>query len=356
MHPFKFVLAVLVSVILASCGGGGSDLPTKPQFAAQVTFGDSLSDIGSYRVSTLESLLSGLGLGTNLGQFSINAAPGIPVNWTELTAASLGLPAPCAAATGGFGTARNFHPGCFGYAQGGARVTDGAAVATGGVFTGAMLEPVVVQIANHLAASGNGFSGNELVLVMAGANDVFAQTDSVGSGFPAASAVAAVQTAASELAVAVKTQIIAKGARFVVVANVPYIAGTPRITSMADPVARAAAADLAETLVTAFNTQLAAELPESANVLNVDAYAVSKDQILNPARFLLTNVTDTACDLTTPFPNPLGSSLLCNASNLKPGLSPEVHYLFADNIHPTPYGHSLFAQSVMQAMTVKGWF
>ncbi len=30
MHQFKFVLAILVSIILAGCGGGGSDLPAKP--------------------------------------------------------------------------------------------------------------------------------------------------------------------------------------------------------------------------------------------------------------------------------------------------------------------------------------
>ena len=51
MQQFKIVSAILVTTILAGCGGGGgSDLPAKPRFTSQVSFGDSLSDVGSYKV------------------------------------------------------------------------------------------------------------------------------------------------------------------------------------------------------------------------------------------------------------------------------------------------------------------
>lgn len=366
MHSFKFVSAILVSAILAGCGGGGSNLPAKPKFTSQVSFGDSLSDVGSYKVG----LVAGLGG----GQFTINI-PSTPTNWTEFTAASLGLPAPCAAETGldnGSGAAPGTPPGtvipvvdnpaCTGYAQGGARVTSQPGIGNkalgGGGFE--LTVPVVTQISNHLAntlvAPGGKFTGSELVLVMAGANDVFFQAASVGAGLPAASAVVAMQTAATELAADVKTQMIAKGAKYVVVVNVPDIASTPQVTSIADPTIKAQTAGLMDTLVTAFNTQLKADLPDSANVLNVDAYTASKDEVQNPGKYLLTNVTNTACNLTQPSPNPLASSLACNAGNLNTGVLPTDHYLFADTVHPTPYGHSLFALYLLQAMTGKGWY
>ena len=162
--------------------------------------------------------------------------------------------------------------------------------------------------------------------------------------------------AASELATAVNTQIVGNGAKYVVVANVPDIANTPQVTSIADPAVRAQTAGLMDALVTAFNARLKADLPDTANVLNVDAYSASKDEVLNPSKYLLTNVTATACNLTNPALNPLASSLACNANNLNAGVSVSDHYLFADKVHPTPYGHSLFALYMLQSMTNKGWY
>ncbi len=359
MRHIKLGLVVLMTEILVACGGGGSDIPATPKFASQVSFGDSLSDVGTYKVGTV-ALLKG-------GQFSINGTS--PINWTELTAAKLGLAAPCPALTGldgdplqGFSVMPPVtHAGCTGYAQGGARVTNPVGVGNkllGGsnATIGMLTIPIVTQIQNHLSANGGTFKGNELVLVMAGANDVFIQAASIGQGLPLASGVAAMQLAATQLATAVSTQIVANGAKYVVVMNVPDISSTPQVTSIADPVVKAQTAGMMTALVQAFNTQLKTSLPDSANVLNVDAYAASQDEVQNPGKYLLTNVTNTACNLTAPNPNPLASSLVCNALNLNTGVLPTDHYLFADNVHPTPYGHSLFSLYVLQAMTNKGWY
>lgn len=357
MHQFKFGFAVLMSVILASCGGGASDVPAKPKFGSQVSFGDSLSDVGTYKVGTVAALGG--------GQFTVNGTA--PTNWTELTAAKFGLAAPCAAMTGldgdplqGFSVMPpTTHAGCTGYAQGGARVTNPVGVGnklTGGANAtlGMLTIPIVTQIQNFLTGNGGSFKGNEIVFVMAGANDVFMQAALVGGGLAPASGVAAVQTAASELAADVKTQIIAKGAKYVVVVNVPDIASTPQVTLLTGA-ALTQTTSLMNTLVSAFNAQLKADLPDSANVLNVDAYSASKDEVANPGKYNLTNVTATACDLAAPS-NPLASSLACNANNLTTGVLPADHYLFADKVHPTTYGHSLFSLYVLQAMTNKGWY
>jgi len=368
MHLIKFLSALLMTVILVACGGSGRDVPGKPVFTSQVSFGDSLSDVGSYNVG-LVSALGG-------GQFTINAASSVkattPTNWTEFTSLSLGFGMPCAAQTGldnGSGAAPGTPSGtvvpvtdnsatCSGYAQGGSRVTSPVGIGNKNIPatpTGfALTVPVVTQIQNFLTAHTGSFGGDEIVYVMAGANDVLFQAGSVGASYPPASAVAAVTTAASELAAAVNTQILAKGANYVTVVNVPDIAGTPRVTSIVDPVVRAQTAGLIDTLVTAFNATLKAALPVSAKLLNVDAYTASKDEVANPAKYNLTNVTGTACDLTSSA-NPLDSSLVCNASNLNPSVTATSH-LFADTVHPTPYGHLLFATYVLQSMTNKGWY
>lgn len=357
MRHIRFGSMLLMAVILAGCGGGGSDIPAKPKFASQVSFGDSLSDEGSYNVGAVA------GLGG--GQFTINAASSVkattPTNWTEITSVNLGLGMPCAAQTGlndgTLITSATYvmppvdHAGCTGYAQGGARVTSSFGIGNHFVTAGgfALTVPVVTQIQNFLTVHGGSFNGDEFVTVMAGANDVLIAGKSVGGPYTPASAVIAVQTAASELAAAVNTQIIAKGAKYVAVVNVPDVANTPEIVSLGS----SAATNLFDTLVSAFNAQLKADLPDSAMVLNVDAYSASHDEVANPLKYNLTNVTDTACDLTA---NPLASSLACNAGNLKAGVTASDHYLFADTVHPTPYGHSLFALYITQAMTGKGWY
>jgi phospholipase/lecithinase/hemolysin len=359
MRQYKFGSALLMTMILVGCGGGGGDLPAKTKFTSQVSFGDSLSDVGSYKVPAI--------VGAGGGQFSINgtnangkAANGNNItNWTEVISTFLGTPTPCAAATGGFGNVRTPHAGCYGYAQGGARVTSGSGIgntgSAGSVFLGAMTESVTTQITNHLAEIGNTFSGNEIVFVMAGPNDVLTQLGAVGAGaISPASAVQAVGAAAGQLVAAVNTQILNNGAKHVVVVNVPDIGTTPFASTLATP-----SLGLLNTMVTTFNTTLKNGLdvlPSQTNLLQVDANTASHDETQNPLKYGLSDVAHTACDLS-PAINLQASSLICStaANNLSVGVKIDDHYLFADAVHPTPYGHNLFAQYVLQAMTAKGW-
>jgi phospholipase/lecithinase/hemolysin len=84
--------------------------------------------------------------------------------------------------------------------------------------------------------------------------------------------------------------------------------------------------------------------------------------VINPAPYGLTNVKDMACDMTVPIqaaatatpPGFGASSLVCNSSNVIPGVTVD-HYLFADGVHPTPYGYWLLARYVAKEMLVKGW-
>ncbi|MEQ1533698.1 MAG: esterase [Sideroxydans sp.] len=373
MHQYKYISALLAALLLVGCGGGGAgDQTPKVKFTSQVSFGDSLSDVGSYKVGPVAA--------AGGGQFTVN---GGGRNWTELMAAQSGLPVHCAALTGGFGVAATASAACTGYAEGGARVTNpiGIGYNTTTPAAGAMTVPVVTQIANHLAAVGGSFSGGEIVYVWAGANDIFAQlggltaavTAQVGADIasgacvpadaqatncvPAATtkavtaAVTAVATAAGELVALVNTQMIAKGATHVVILNIPDMTSTPSALTLS-----ASAKGILGTMVDTYNAQLKTGVAGNAKVLLVDINTVNKDQIANPAIYGLSNVTGMACDMTVAIQAPAAfnaTSLVCNTSNVIAGSS---NYLFADGSgHPTPYVHVLIARLVSKEMIVKGW-
>jgi phospholipase/lecithinase/hemolysin len=84
----------------------------------------------------------------------------------------------------------------------------------------------------------------------------------------------------------------------------------------------------------------------------VDAYTVSRDQLRRPEAYGATNATTPACDLT-PQRNPFGSSLVCNAGNVIAGDT--SRYIFADSVHPTPYGYKLLADLVYDEIGRAGW-
>jgi len=71
----------------------------------------------------------------------------------------------------------------------------------------------------------------------------------------------------------------------------------------------------------------------------------------NPAKYNLSNVTTPACNIAVL---PGNSSLFCTTNTLIG--TADAHFLYADAVHPTPYGHALFATYVLQAMVNKGWY
>ena len=472
MRHTTFALAMLSAALLAACGGSdkgssqaGQALNT--QFSSMVSFGDSLSDVGTYAVGTVKAAGGGK-FTINGNHASINATL-TGKNWTELMATQFGLPAPCAAQTGldgdaskGFAVPVVNHAACFSYAQGGARVSNpvGPEHKLTGSPLGLLTVPVVTQVASHLAKTGGKFSGTEVVFVTAGGNDVLAllgqlnagasaagqaagaaagakvgnetfistlvgllaasatnpqtaaqaigaavmaeaarpgsSTDSLigvavgtaavqpgnssvaapavygpivvkaqstaqaagaaagatagaqaGAAYAAAQApslVVAMGTAGAELAGIVKTMIVAKGANYVVVNNLPDLGGAP-----AGKKQDANTQALINTMVSTFNAQLSAGLAGEAKVLYVDLFTTSRDQINNPGPYGLTNTTTAACGANILG----GASLVCNGSNLIAG--DVSHFMFADDVLPTPYENTLIAKFVAKQMIIKGW-
>ncbi|UUZ46892.1 hypothetical protein LP420_24620 [Massilia sp. B-10] len=110
--------------MLSACGGGDNDTPAtpaKPVFASQVSFGDSLSDVGTYKVGAV------LALGGR--QIHRQRCHGQELDRTDGSERP-GLAAPCPAVTGltgnatvnpGFVVPVTDFPSCTSYAMGGAR-------------------------------------------------------------------------------------------------------------------------------------------------------------------------------------------------------------------------------------------
>ena len=398
MRTWKYALsACTAALVLTGCGGGGGETSSNSVgFTSMVSFGDSLSDVGAYKVGNVAA--------AGGGKWTVNSATS--QNWTELIAAQYKLPAPCPAQTGLPSLIPQLPPvavqnfsACRNYAQGSSRVTSPAGPgsfaiqqavlqATGSPVAaaqaaglGLMALPVVNQMANHLTNVGGSYSGKELVTIFAGGNDVFLNLNGVSSASAggagavgaaqfagwspavqsavaaggaaavnaaAQAAVAGMAQAATELVAAVNTQVLAKGAKYVVVLNVPDVSTTPFGAAL-----DASTKGLIVNMTTAFNNTLSQGLAGKPGIVMVDANTQGRDQIANPAAYALSNVTTAACSKTSPA-NPLGgSSLTCTASSLVPGDTSK--YLFSDDVHLTPYGYQLLAQFVTKNLATAGW-
>lgn len=359
--------ALATAALLAACGGGDS----APTTTRVVSFGDSLSDLGTYTIATSQTPGVAPYFG---GRFTTNTHTGYTATtsplsntatiWVEWVAARVGVP--ITQAMLGFATTRIPCPAaanaalaqsCTAYGQGGSRVT-----VPPSSTAGALADPVVTQVAAHLARFTS-FGSGDIVFVFAGGNDMLAQVTAAGQGLAPATAVANMQTAGTELATLVKDQIVAKGATRVAVMNLPDLASTPGFSGQAAPTKA-----LISQMTVAFNTALTTGLG-SANVALIDANAYFADVVANPAKYGLANVTSTACDPAKMAPAVGGSSLFCNATpaatltaaglpasinSIRTGASAST-WFFADGIHPTTGGHRLFADFVIGKIKELDW-
>jgi phospholipase/lecithinase/hemolysin len=236
-------------------------------------------------------------------------------------------------------------------------------------------------VANHLARFQS-FRDTDLVLVFVGANDVFTHFGTFAATAAQVQAQAAagqltadqangrlldaqlaaqeqMKRAAQELSGYVRNEILAKGARYVVVMTLPDIADTPfggTVPTAARPVLTA--------LSEVFNLWLR-EGMGGQPVQIVDTFALFKDVKANPSRYGLTNTTVPACDAAkiaaiTRGAVTDGSSLFCNSTpgapfnGIRTGADVST-WQFADGVHPTTGGHRAFSDEVIKALRSFGW-
>ncbi|WP_144162870.1 SGNH/GDSL hydrolase family protein [Paraburkholderia sp. BCC1885] len=392
----QVAIASAAFVMLAACGGGSSNnnnsasaTPTGGVNLQVVSFGDSLSDVGTY------SPVVGADFGG--GRFTTN--PG--EIWTQKVAEYYGGSL-TPAYLGGFGQAL-VATGGLGYAQGGSDVVNAEGEGWAPNNLAATTVPVQTQVSEYLSAHGS-FNANQLVLINGGANDIFqfattANLTALGGALQAAlqsptpptSQTEQVefianylqqnqtQVAAAAIALATQIQTIVKsGATHVVLMTVPDIGQTP--LGVAANVQTPGAAALLTGITAAYNgtlETLLAPLIQSHAVIVADAFTWF-DTVLLPnyqsLGFTVSN-TGTACNLTsmaanatayatanpavlnglTPaeYGSQFASSLFCSPQTYTVAGADQT-YIFADTVHPTTHAHALFAQYVEQTIAATG--
>ncbi|WLI89578.1 SGNH/GDSL hydrolase family protein [Massilia sp. R2A-15] len=391
MRHLNFVLVLFVAAMLAACGDNGSragDQTLKTKFSAQITFGDSLADVGTYAVGPIAA--AGGGKYTINGN-NVTLNPALTgTTWSELMAAQLSLPAPCAAQTGldgdpaqGFSVPVVNHAGCFGYAQGGARVTNpvGPRNKLTGSPLGQLTVPVVTQIANHLAVSGGRFKSDEIVFLLAGGNDAFILLDQLAAGALAAGQAAGASTFASSLvaqlaagatdpasaSVAIGTALQAESARpghtdaSVVQAAVTAAAQQPGNAAGADPAVYGPMVTKAQSNAAAAGAAAGAKYARDNGPAVVTAMgtagaelaALVKNRIVaNGANFVVVNALPDIAITPGALAQPAETRELIKAmvasfnDQLKAGIAGDAKILFVDlyalthdeSANPAPYG------------------
>ncbi|MFM0737401.1 SGNH/GDSL hydrolase family protein [Paraburkholderia xenovorans] len=335
------ILTCTACVALSACSGGisSSNLNSIDQV---VSFGDSLSDVGTYAYA------AGFGGGaytTNPGKIA-----------SQLIAAHYNVKL-TPALTGGFGEPSVSHADGLGYAQGGARVANPPNPGDTTGDTGELQTPLTAQLAAYLDQHRS-FNAHQLVLVQGGANDLQdvygAWASAVANGTDPGVALTAVlpsaTQAATQLAGLVKT-ILANGATHVVVQNVPDLSKIPAAADAEQQLP--GSAQVFQQLTQTFNATLAGALPSSAAVLLIDAYAFFNQTSGNfrglGFQFDGSSSAQVACKpavLPAAYSADAGSALFCSPATYVTPNADQI-YMFADAYHPSTRMQQLIADYVV---------
>jgi outer membrane lipase/esterase len=284
---------------LAAALALGVAAPAMAQFSGVYFFGDSLTDMGSYK----PVLPPGTGL------FTTNPGP----VWAQPFAQAFGYNATPA------------NQGGNDYAYGGARVTQLPGYPDTAP-TGAAV-PVSTQV-QQLIAKGP-LNGSAIYAVWAGANDLFTQVTALSNGsITASQAQANLGLAATQLAQQVGA-LRGQGANYIMVGNLPDPGKTPAFAG--NPLASSVSA-----LAGLFNSTLFSALDASGiPVIRLNAQGLLNEIVANPSTYGFVNATSPACGATP--------SLVCTSANF---VAPNAAntYVFADGVHPTTAAHAIVAQ------------
>ena len=388
MKTFKYALCALgTALALAGCGGGSSDITSST--TSRVTnikvVGDSIADSGTFGF-----------------KWAMQGSATEPMLiWTERIAATYGAPSLCPRYVATSATTVVANPSaaaCGSYAVGGGRIN----------IPSAPTSPFSIPQQLKDLVNEKVYGAGDLLLVDGGGNDAADLTGAfltipadkgaafaalVSSLVPSATVSAQLATGtagvvnlgglymtalADKMYDAVKTSALDRGARKVMVLNIPAITNTPRFLDTLDLVAlangggTAGATARAQTdavirgWITAFNKQLAARFAGNSNVVVVDFYTALNDQATNPSKYGLTNVRTPACPVQGVGTDGLAmynpatcTSTLLSATTPPAGATGGANwwrtYAFSDGFHPTMYGYQLIADQVSVNLKAAGW-
>lgn len=369
-------MGALVIASLIACGGNNNPAPINKVFVV----GDSLADVGTF--------------GFKFTVQDANSAKGFPI-WPQIVANNVGVDGGAQCNFFQF-TNNTFVPngsaGCTNYAIGGGRVVVRAA-------DGGTANPQTVGTQLRTRALAGNYTGNDLLLIVGGGNDAADLVSAylgAGSGTAGLAAyqsflaqqldmatIAALlpQTNGTALAAGAYMQKLAdtfvaditahalnKGADRVAVLNMPDITLTPRFRAVLAGVAAQAGAPASAQLqgaiqqwIGAFNQQLKTRTATEKRIVVVDFFNEFTQQVAKPASYGLTNATEAVCPVTGTDSSGLPSYTFPLCTNTALNALPDKttnwwnNHMFSDGFHPTPFAHTLLAQSVMRSIDQAGW-
>jgi phospholipase/lecithinase/hemolysin len=368
-------MSALVIAGLVACGGN-NPTPINKVYV----MGDSLADVGTF--------------GFKFTVQDANSPKGYPI-WTQIVATNVGVDGSAQCNFFQFNNTTfipNSTAGCTNYAIGGGRIVVKAA-------DGGTANPQTVGTQLRTRALAGNYSANDLILIDGGGNDAADLVGAylgAGSGQaglaayqtflaqqldtatiaallpqtngPALAAGAYMQKLADTFVADITTHALNKGADRVAVLNMPDITLTPRFRAVLAGVAAQAGAPASAQLqgaiqqwIGAFNQQLKTRTATEKRIVLVDFFNEFTQQVAKPASYGLSNATETVCPVTGTDSSGLPSYTfpLCTntALNALPGKTANwwSNYMFSDGFHPTPFAHTLLAQSVMRSINQAGW-
>jgi len=376
------VFAMAATLLVASCGGGGEPAPaavvapSEASAAAEqvaagdreaalavsaaqatqartgdpkrvrqvVVFGDSLSDVGTYRVGPVAQVGG--------GKYTTNPGP----VWAETIGLLFGTRV-TPYLQGGFGIDEQVLGGT-GFAMGGARVakTPGYRCEpdANGKCTRQLAMPVSQQIDNYLASNAGRFRADQLVFVQAGPNDIFYHLDLVGALAEAPqAALDEAKQAAIDLAQEVQ-RIAQLGGKRIVVLNVPPMADTPFGKLLGSSPQTQPLRDLLVGMVATFNGTLVQAL-SATGVEQMPGVVVAQLDLYDEVAKILgipgAEINVPACDpvkiaTITQGLETQGTSLFCSHRTLVPSFNP-LTYVFADSVHPSTLTHLIVSRFIV---------
>ncbi|WP_419760417.1 SGNH/GDSL hydrolase family protein [Acidisoma sp.] len=342
------VAGVATALVLAKTSPTAAQqaTPTERVHVKIVSFGDSLSDVGTY-APFASRLFNG-------GRFTTN--PG--TIWTQQIASYYGdVLRP--AFVGGFG-----HPltpeGGFGYAEGGSRVAlqpgigEAAAGTPDEAFALQTAVPIKEQVSTFLSQHHN-FASNQLVLINGGANDLFFNLGRIENDpLKLPLALIAIEKAAIQLGELVQ-RIHRAGGQHIVVMDLADFSKAPLAQKV--PVPKVAI----QAVILGFNETLKVVLFAHGllnKVVLIDAFSFM-NQVVAQGQALGFRTTSggSACNareetgaarrLGLHDPSIFSDSLFCSPATYSEPKA-DGDYMFADTVHPTTHFSLLLAQYVEQ--------
>jgi outer membrane lipase/esterase len=273
--------------------------PASAQFSGIYFFGDSLTDMGSFK----PVLPPGTGL------FTTNPGP----MWALPFAQHYGF------------TATPANQGGNDYAYGGGNVTALPGYPDAPPTSSAV--PIVTQISQHLAKGP--LDPSAIYSVWGGANDMNATLEKVFTGQMTQAQAQAYMAGVAQDLVAQVARLSAAGARYIIVVDVPDVGKTPDAVDAHQSAAITAFAQYFNGLVRTGLDGLGIQ------TIRLNTFALLDEVMANPAAYGFTNSTQRACGATP--------ALICTSANFVTPNAPQT-YVYADGHHPTTALSAIFAQ------------